>query len=82
MLTGVGEVQAEQFRITAGRVVADGRRHPDHLPAEGDRDVAQHRVLPEPGVLGADVQCVVGQSAIHTTVSRAASSRTNSTLSA
>ncbi len=60
VLAVVGEVQAEQFGVAAGRVVADGGRHPHHLAAEGHRHVAQHRVLAQPGVLGADVHHVVG----------------------
>ena len=60
VLAGVGEVQAEQLGVAAGRVEPRPRRQPHQVAAERDRDVAQHRVPAERRVVGADVHGVVG----------------------
>jgi hypothetical protein len=82
VLAVVGEVQAEQFGVTAGRVEAHGGRHPHHVAAQCYGHVAQHGVLTQPGVLCAHLHGVVGPVGHPTTVSRLASPTTNSTLSA
>ena len=60
VLAVVGEVQAEQLGVAAGGAEPRARRQPHHVAAEGDRDMAQHRVLAERGVMRADVHRVVG----------------------
>ena len=60
VLAVVGEVQAEQLGVAARAVEADPSREPHQVAAEGDRDVAQHGVLAQSGVVGADVHGIVG----------------------
>ena len=60
VLAVVGEVQAEQFGVAAGRAEAGPRSQPHQIATERDRDVAQHGVLAQRGVMRADVHGVVG----------------------
>ena len=56
----VGEVGAQQFRVTTGSGEAHGGRGADHIATEGDGDMAQRGVLAELGVVRADVDGVIG----------------------
>ncbi len=49
VLAGVGEVQAEQLDLRAGRGERRGRGDPDDVAAEGDDDVLEPGVAAEPG---------------------------------
>ena len=60
VLAVVGEVGAEQLGVAAGTGEPHRRRGAHDVAAEGDVDVPEHRVLAEPGVMGADVHHVVG----------------------
>ncbi len=60
VLTGVGEVQAEQFGVAAGAVVLGGRRHAHEIAAERHGEVAQHGIAAEASVMRGDVYGVVG----------------------
>ncbi len=60
VLAVVGEVQAEQLGVPAGRAEPRPRGQPHQIAAEGDRDVPQHRILAQRGVVAADVHGVVG----------------------
>ena len=60
VLSVVGEVQAEQLDVAAGRTEPRPRGQPHHIATEGDRDVAKHGVLAQRGVMAADMHGVVG----------------------
>ena len=60
VLAVVGEIQAEQLGVAAGRVEAHRGRHSRHFAAERDRDMTQDRVLAQPSVVRADVHGIVG----------------------
>ena len=60
VLAVVGEVEPEQLSVAPGRAELHSAGQPDHVAAERDGDVAQHRVLAERGVVGGDVDGVVG----------------------
>ena len=51
VLAVVGEVEAEQLGVAAGGVEPGTRGESHHVAAEGDRDVPQHRVLAQHGVV-------------------------------
>ena len=53
VLAGIGEVQAEQLGVAAGPVELERRGQPDQIAAEGDREVTQHRVPAQRGVVRA-----------------------------
>ena len=59
VLTVVGEVQSEQFAYPTRGVEPGSRGQAHNVAAEGDRDVPQHRILAERGVMCADVHRVV-----------------------
>ena len=52
VLAGVGEVQAPQFDVAAGRVVVHQRREPDQVAAEADREMPDDRVTADTDVVG------------------------------
>lgn len=60
VLTVVGEVEAEQFGVAAGCREPHASGEPGDVAAERDREVPQHRVLAQRGVVRADVDGVVG----------------------
>ncbi len=60
VLSGVGEVQAEEFGVAAGAVVLGGRREAHQVAAEPDGEVPQHGVASESGMVCCDVHGVVG----------------------
>ena len=52
VLAVVGEVQTEQLGIPTGGVEPGAGGQPHQVTAEGDRDMPQHRVLAQSGVMG------------------------------
>ena len=60
VLTVVGEVQAEQLGVAAGCAEPHVAGHPHHVAAERDRDMTEHGVFAQPGVVCADMHGVVG----------------------